>query len=138
MIQNLETTLKSGGVPQVPQFRPSTVSPASNFASVTTTQKNSNAPNSSTEKKAIPNNEVAKGKEEDKKTENAVSASEKPAQSNGVVKDPLGDARNKVQDEIIKEFAAIMATGTMRASEAAALATRRVMERHGQMSVSQS
>jgi len=137
MIQNLETTLKSGGVPQVPQFRPSTVNPASNFASITT-QKSSNSPNSSTEKKAIPNKEVAKGKEEDKKTENAGSASEKPAASNGAVKDPLGDARNKVQDEIIKEFAAIMATGTMRASEAAALATRRVMERHGQMSVSQS
>jgi len=137
MIQNLETTLKSGGVPQVPQFRPSAVSPASNFASVTT-QKSSTGPNSSTEKKTIPKKEVAKGKEEDKKTENAVSASEKPASSNGVVKDPLGDARNKVQDEIIKEFAAIMATGTMRASEAAALATRRVMERHGQMSVSQS
>lgn len=138
MIQNLETTLKSGGVPQVPQFRPTTVSPASNFASVTT-QKSSTAPNSSTEKKGIPSKEVAKGKEEDKKTENAVSASEKAAAaSNGVVKDPLGDARNKVQDEIIKEFAAIMATGTMRASEAAALATRRVMERHGQMSVSQS
>ncbi|AES79151.1 putative PPPDE putative peptidase domain-containing protein [Medicago truncatula] len=138
MIQNLETTLKSGGVPQVPQFRPTTVSPASNFASVTT-QKSSTAPNSSTEKKAIPSKEVAKGKEEDKKTENAVSASEKAAAaSNGVVKDPLGDARSKVQDEIIKEFAAIMATGTMRASEAAALATRRVMERHGQMSVSQS
>lgn len=132
MIQNLETTLKSGGVPQVPQFRPSTVSPASNFASVTT-QKSSTGPNSSTVKKAIPN------KEEAKPAENAASASsEKPAASNGVVKDPLGDARNKVQDEIIKEFAAIMATGTMRASEAAALATRRVMERHGQMSVSQS
>ncbi|XP_058755535.1 uncharacterized protein LOC131628725 [Vicia villosa] len=135
MIQNLETTLKSGGVPQVPQFRPSTVNPASNFVSANT-QKSSSGPNSSTENKVI--NQEVKGKEEVKKTENAVPASEKPAAvSNGVV-DPLGDARNKVQDEIIKEFAAIMATGTMRASEAAALATRRVMERHGQISVSQS
>ncbi|CAL5192018.1 unnamed protein product [Lathyrus oleraceus] len=135
MIQNLETTLKSGGVPQVPQFRPSTVNPATNFVSVNT-KKSSSGPNSSTENKVI--NKEVKGKEEVKKTENAVPASGKPAAvSNGVV-DPLGDARNKVQDEIIKEFAAIMATGTMRASEAAALATRRVMERHGQISVSQS
>jgi hypothetical protein len=133
MIQNLETTLKSGGVPQVPQFRPST-NPASNFASANI-QKSSVLPNSSAEK-SLTNKEPVKGKEEDKKTENAVpSSSEKP---NVAVKDPLGDARNKVQDEIIKEFAAIMATGTMRASEAAALATRRVMERHGQISVSQN
>ncbi|KAK7244497.1 hypothetical protein RIF29_39320 [Crotalaria pallida] len=40
---------------------------------------------------------------------------------NVVVGDPLGDAHGNVQDEIIKEFAAIMATGTMRASEAVAL-----------------
>ncbi|KAI3990830.1 hypothetical protein MKX01_011738 [Papaver californicum] len=45
--------------------------------------------------------------------------------------DPLGDARSKVQEEITAEFAAIMAPRTLRASEAAALATRRVMERHG-------
>ncbi|KAK2414229.1 deSI protein [Trifolium repens] len=134
MIQNLETTLKSGGVPQVPQFRPSTNLPAPNFASANI-QKSSVLPNSSAEK-SLTNKEPVKGKEEDKKTENAVSSSsEKP---NVAVKDPLGDARNKVQDEIIKEFAAIMATGTMRASEAAALATRRVMERHGQISVSQN
>lgn len=47
--------------------------------------------------------------------------------------DPLGEARSKVQEETGKEFATIMATGTLRASEAAALATRRVMERHGQL-----
>ena len=39
MIQNLETTLKAGGVPQMPQFRPSTVTSASNFASVNTKKK---------------------------------------------------------------------------------------------------
>ncbi|RZC87335.1 hypothetical protein C5167_041387 [Papaver somniferum] len=52
----------------------------------------------------------------------------KKTNSGGV---PLGDARLKVQEEITAEFAAIMASGTLRASEAAALATRRVMERHG-------
>ncbi|KAJ1281581.1 hypothetical protein BS78_04G316700 [Paspalum vaginatum] len=45
--------------------------------------------------------------------------------------DPLGGARGKVQEEVMREFAAIMASGTLRASEAAALAMRRVMERHG-------
>ncbi|KAL5069427.1 hypothetical protein RYX36_020314, partial [Vicia faba] len=69
MIQNLETTLKAGGVPQMPQFRPSTVTSASNFASVNT-QKISTGLNSSTENKVI--NKEVKGKEEVKKTENAV------------------------------------------------------------------
>ncbi|CAI8587663.1 unnamed protein product [Vicia faba] len=69
MIQNLETTLKAGGVPQMPQFRPSTVTSASNFASVNT-QKSSTGLNSSTENKVI--NKEVKGKEEVKKTENAV------------------------------------------------------------------
>lgn len=36
-----------------------------------------------------------------------------------------------MQEEIKHEFADIMAAGTARAGEAAALATRRVMERHG-------
>lgn len=45
--------------------------------------------------------------------------------------DPLREARNRAQEEIKREFAAIMATGTAQASEAAALATRRVMERYG-------
>ncbi|KAJ1429352.1 PPPDE putative peptidase domain [Sesbania bispinosa] len=135
MIQNLETTLKSGGVPQVPQFRPSTVNPPHSASA--NTQKNSSGPNSSTEKSVTSNGDT-------KKTANAASSPAKPAGEqqkatpNGVTGDPLGDARNKVQDEIIKEFAAIMATGTMRASEAAALATKRVMQRYGQIAVSQS
>uniref|UniRef100_A0ACD5ZRQ1 Uncharacterized protein n=1 Tax=Avena sativa TaxID=4498 RepID=A0ACD5ZRQ1_AVESA len=45
--------------------------------------------------------------------------------------DPLGEAKNRVQEEIKLEFAAIMATGAAQAGEAAALAMRRVMERHG-------
>ncbi|PUZ38666.1 hypothetical protein GQ55_9G214900 [Panicum hallii var. hallii] len=45
--------------------------------------------------------------------------------------DPLAEAKSRVQEEIKREFAAIMAAGTARAGEAAALATRRVMERHG-------
>nr|CAB3499413.1 unnamed protein product [Digitaria exilis] len=45
--------------------------------------------------------------------------------------DPLAEAKSRVQEEIRREFAAIMAAGTARPGEAAALATRRVMERHG-------
>ncbi|KAL5225087.1 hypothetical protein ABZP36_011726 [Zizania latifolia] len=45
--------------------------------------------------------------------------------------DPLREAKNQAQEEIKREFAAIMATGTMKAGEAAAHAVRRVMERHG-------
>ncbi|KAH1056909.1 hypothetical protein J1N35_034974 [Gossypium stocksii] len=41
--------------------------------------------------------------------------------------DPLRDARAKVQEEITLEFAAIMASGTLRANEATTLATRKVM-----------
>lgn len=52
--------------------------------------------------------------------------------------DPLGDARIKVQEEITSEFAALMANGSLRASEAAAIATRRVMEKHGTLSATPS
>ncbi|CAM0956835.1 unnamed protein product [Alopecurus aequalis] len=45
--------------------------------------------------------------------------------------DPLGKVKNQVQEQIKLEFAAIMATGATKAGEAAALAMRRVMERHG-------
>ncbi|CAM0903940.1 unnamed protein product [Alopecurus aequalis] len=45
--------------------------------------------------------------------------------------DPLGEAKNQVEEQIKLEFAAIMATGATKAGEAAALAMRRVMERHG-------
>ncbi|XP_027350419.1 uncharacterized protein LOC113861656 [Abrus precatorius] len=144
MIQNLETTLKSGGVPQVPQFRPSaTVNPSPTAAN---TQKNSTNTNSTTQKSLSREvDKEMKGKDGNSKTaEKEVSPSVRPAgepqksSPNGVTTDPLGDARNKVQDEIVKEFAAIMATGTMRASEAAALATKRVMQRYGNTAVSQS
>jgi desumoylating isopeptidase 1 len=54
------------------------------------------------------------------------------AEDKAAATDPLGSARGEVQEEVMKEFAVIMASGTtLRASEAAALAMRRVMERHG-------
>lgn len=53
------------------------------------------------------------------------------AEAATVAQDPLVVAKNQVQEEIKLEFAAIMATGATKAGEAAALAMRRVMERHG-------
>lgn len=126
MIQQLEATLRAGAVPQAPQFRPS-LGQASN-------------PNKSSEASPKSPEELSTKKEEPKK-EATQTVLEKPvppavepvkAQEDlGVPGDPLGNARKKVQDEIAREFASIMASGTLRASEAAALATRKVMQRYG-------
>lgn len=122
MIQNLETTLRAGAVPQAPQFRPSPVhsipqvSKKANGPSETASASNGNT--KSTLENTIPPAVVPAGKPLDKKP---------------IASDPLGDARSKVQEEIGKEFAAIMASGTLRASEAAALATKKVMQKYGHM-----
>ena len=50
--------------------------------------------------------------------------------------DPLGNARSVVQEEIAKEFAAIRAEGRIGPSEAAALATKNVMQKYGYMNAS--
>lgn len=128
MIQNLETTLKAGAVPQVPQFRPSTVQRSQPVTTTNVKERDG---------KVKSEEQLSKSKGP-KTAENAVSPAFKPAGEqksvvNGVVGDPLGNARSKVQEEINNEFAAIMATGSLRASEAAALATRRVMQRYGNM-----
>ncbi|KAK8650778.1 hypothetical protein V6N13_140404 [Hibiscus sabdariffa] len=117
MIQNLETTLRAGAVPQVPQFRPS-VSAQPSSASVNTSSENAkrdqqNRAEANTSEKTVP--------------------SAKPTGAQEKTADPLGDARAKVQEEISREFAAIMAAGTLRASEAAALATRKVMQKYGHL-----
>ncbi|XP_074282982.1 uncharacterized protein LOC141607523 [Silene latifolia] len=123
MIQQLESTLRAGAVPQAPQFRPSSVGqvvqPVTNI-------------NNSQNKSSEESKKIAGSKEQSSKTEDTSKTSGKdvpPAST----QDPLGSARNKVQEEIAKEFATIMASGTLRASEAAALATRRVMERYGHL-----
>ncbi|KAJ6792130.1 desumoylating isopeptidase 1 [Iris pallida] len=117
MIQNLEMTMRSGAVPQAPQFRPS----------VAVAQP------------SVPNNTAVEsdGESKDKPADAgeailpAVQPAEVEEETEAPVADPMGEARSRVQEEITTEFAAIMASGTLRASEAAALATRRVMERHG-------
>lgn len=116
MIQNLETTLRAGAVPQAPQFRQSP-----NATPPVTNQVN---------KIQASNEQKSKEKTEAKSN---VEPQEKP-----VVVDPLGDARSKVQEEIGKEFAAIMASGTFRASEAAAIATKKIMQKYGHMNAAQS
>ncbi|XP_019166134.1 PREDICTED: desumoylating isopeptidase 1-like [Ipomoea nil] len=102
MIKQLETTLRDGAVPKAPQF----VLPAEPLAFQTGVCA-----------------------DQSKKVEEAEVVMSGEQSANSV--DPLGDARSKIQGEITQEFAAIMATGTLRASEAAALATKRVMERYG-------
>ncbi|XP_051118801.1 uncharacterized protein LOC127243011 [Andrographis paniculata] len=133
MIQQLEGTLRSGAAPQAPQFSASAVSNSIHTATVTksaeskkdtksTAQSTRNAEPQQSEKSSTPPSNGAK----ENQTNNIVHT------------DPLGNARNQVQEEISKEFAAIMASGTLRASEAAALATKRVMQRHGHMNTAQS
>lgn len=128
MIQNLESTLRAGAVPQAPQFRPSLVR-----HSVPQVSKKVDTSSEIRETASASNGDLKS------KTENNVPPAVMPAtpQEKPTV-DPLGDARNKVQEEIGKEFAAMMASGTLRASEAAALATKKVMQKYGHMNTAQS
>ncbi|KAI3678720.1 hypothetical protein L6452_38023 [Arctium lappa] len=134
MIQNLETTLRAGAVPQPPQFRPSPVH------SIPEVPKKANGSSENIQK--IRPQESASASNGDAKSThaNTVPPAVVPAgkpQDQKPIADPLGDARSKVQEEIGKEFAAIMASGTFRASEAAALATKKVMQKYGHMKVAQ-
>ncbi|OVA01600.1 PPPDE putative peptidase domain [Macleaya cordata] len=132
MIQNLETTLRSGAVPQVPQFRTPSMAQSSQPMSTTTSKTTTSAKGGATNKaEGLAKAQTeSSGSDKVPQTTTAGAAEKKNAVAPG---DPLGDARTKVQEEISSEFAALMATGTLRASEAAALATRRVMERYGHM-----
>ncbi|KAL1539591.1 desumoylating isopeptidase 1-like [Salvia divinorum] len=138
MIQNLEGTLRAGAVPQAPQFRPSAVA-GSNQAAVSSKPANGRTVQLTKTKVEgdARKSETGLTKGVHEKTETKKVSS--PSGAGGAVSgDPLGDARSRVQEEISNEFAAIMATGDLRASEAAALATRRVMQRYGHMSTAQS
>lgn len=135
MIQNLETTLKAGAVPQVPQFRPPTSTPdiSKSFGSTPSTPiKKTKATDADKKQQS---EECAKESKDGKASAASDSAA---AKVDPVPGDPLGDARSKVLEEITAEFAAIMASGTLRASEAAALATKRVMQRYGSTNVAMS
>jgi hypothetical protein len=61
----------------------------------------------------------------------AATATVAAVEAKAVPLDPLAEVKSRVQEEVKLEFAAIMATGAARPSEAAALAMRRVRERYG-------
>lgn len=138
MIQNLETTLKAGAVPMAPQFHPASAVQPAPTASIPRSSSGS-SPTSTTQVVVEAKSESSRspsGKKEDDAKPLKKSTPAGPFNTNGTA-DPLGDARSKVQEEIGREFAAIMATGTLRASEAAALATKRVMQKYGHATLSQ-
>ncbi|XP_077249492.1 uncharacterized protein LOC143889178 [Tasmannia lanceolata] len=139
MIQQLEMTLRANAVPQVPQFRPTAMSKLSHPRTTVSTPNTSISSDSSSRETTPREKPIAKSDSPAMETGNNpsenLSETTQEKMVNVVARDPLGEARSKVQEEIGREFAAIMATGTLRASEAAALATRRVMERHGLMNV---
>ncbi|XP_057861168.1 uncharacterized protein LOC131069676 [Cryptomeria japonica] len=158
MIAQFESTLRYGGVPQVPHRVASSSTPtfaqqqgtldiaskandgASSEQSVGSGSVNAE---SAVESKSSTDIPPAVKPVDYKSGDSQKSAMKEPDNSNidpaksslnnskKDVIDPLGDARARVQEEITSEFARLMASGGLRASEAAALATRRVMEKHG-------
>ena len=129
MIQNLESTLRSGAVPQAPQF----TNPLATAAQPPVPKTSASGLNKSSKPVNPPDEAKAKARENGNTSQNTAKPVAGQDEKKAVADDPMGDARSKVQEEITREFAAIMATGTLRASEAAALATRRVMEKHGRL-----
>eukprot|EP00252_Welwitschia_mirabilis_P022066 TRINITY_DN5850_c0_g1_i1.p1 TRINITY_DN5850_c0_g1~~TRINITY_DN5850_c0_g1_i1.p1 ORF type:complete len:291 (-),score=56.73 TRINITY_DN5850_c0_g1_i1:276-1148(-) len=137
MINQFESILRHGGVPQVPQ----PVAPSSTTISL----QQQKPPEPGTRKALEPAASTTKRIELNTCSEIPLAAN-KPcldgsnssgdkappaAKEDSTSADPLGEARSRVQEEISREFASLMANGTLRASEAAAIATRRVMEKHG-------
>ncbi|KAF9601327.1 hypothetical protein IFM89_018755 [Coptis chinensis] len=155
MIQQLETMLRSGDVPQAPEFRPMPLTQPRPFM-FTTVNSNADKTTTMTSTTITESRETKSGSVAEvpvKSVGDSAEVSEKLSTSNdtksitkkstvgapkkkvdGVAGDPLRNVRSKIQEEIGREFAAIMASGTLRASEVVALATRKVMERYGRMS----
>ncbi|XP_066374106.1 uncharacterized protein [Miscanthus floridulus] len=144
MIQGLETSLGAGAVPQPPQFSPAPAAPVG-AATVTRPATNDVVPRSTAAAAAADKPEAAKTAGNNGSANDTTAVPLPPAaqpaaapaaaaaevSSAAPPPDPLAAAKSRVQEEIKREFAAIIAAGTARAGEAAALATRRVMERHG-------
>ncbi|XP_010940729.1 uncharacterized protein [Elaeis guineensis] len=130
MIQQLESTLRAGAVPQAPQFTPAAAMAQPSGPKIVISSPGSCANPVKLEDQMADSKGTSVTTSPEPREVPPAQQEKKPSAS-----DLLGDARSKVQEEITKEFAAIMATGTLRASEAAALATRRVMERHGRLNM---
>ncbi|XP_038887396.1 desumoylating isopeptidase 1 [Benincasa hispida] len=136
MIQNLETTLKSGAVPKAPQVRHS--QPAMTSAPISVLDSNieesaggavgqsggggSKATQSAEQNTTIELTHLS--------TELAVGAGHPKSPGKTIDESLLRDARAMIRDRIKCEFVSIMATGKYRASEAAALAAKRVMSKY--------
>lgn len=144
MIQQFETILRHGGVPQVPHAVPfqgtpnfsqiqvpsaAASSPVSTFVNV---HSQNSLPESATSRQAdVLHSASVSAAPASTGAESSGKKVASGAGSTSSVTDKLEAARARVQEEITLEFAALMAEGRLRASEAAALAARRVMERHG-------
>ncbi|KAJ8650753.1 hypothetical protein MRB53_003776 [Persea americana] len=101
MIKQLETTMRVNAVPQAPQFSPAAVG------------RSTQQVNDASEKDTPTSDAVANTTISDIHPTDTGNTPEKIPENK--VNDPLGEARSKVQEEIGKEFATIMATGTLRA-----------------------
>lgn len=138
MIQNLETALRSGAVPKVPEVR---------LRQPTTTSAPILVLDSNIEESASRDVEPSGGggskvierqSAEQNTTENSTLLAIEPVAGaeqqklpvKAIDESPLKNARAMIRDRINGEFASIMATGKFRASEAAALAARRVMSKY--------
>ncbi|KAK1353228.1 desumoylating isopeptidase 1 [Heracleum sosnowskyi] len=123
-IERLEQTMKVGAVPQAPVFKEQTLIPDNK----PTSTKVCHGPPAINKKE-----DESKSKSEENPTKS--SKARKTTKNNDVPAKAktaeIGDARCKLQEEITSEFSTIMASGTMSASEAAVLATQRVMEKFG-------
>ncbi|KAI5059296.1 hypothetical protein GOP47_0025615 [Adiantum capillus-veneris] len=135
MIQQFETILRYGGVPQVPHVAGDGASTLNQMPiSFSPTSNGTNASREpQPQKPTLTTSSEAATVLRDASTTSAapVAPNRETLSVTGPTADKLGDARARVQEEITREFAALMAEGQLRASEAAALAARRVMERHG-------
>ncbi|KAL9666555.1 hypothetical protein QQ045_000890 [Rhodiola kirilowii] len=124
-------------VPQVPQFRLATVTQSSMpTASISLNRTSASVPITSNKSVSPSANNGVKIEQSATNSTSAAAPAVKlvsQEKSSSDTKDPLGDARSKIQDEIAREFAALMASGSMSASEAASLATKKVMQKYGHL-----
>ncbi|KAH7306395.1 hypothetical protein KP509_22G009100 [Ceratopteris richardii] len=135
MIQQFETILKYGGVPQVPH---PIIAESSRAIQTPTSDSQSNRVEVTGVNQTLQGGS-ANANSQVNASASTTSGKTSAAPQSGAVKtvdnagDKLGAARARVQEEITREFASLMAEGHLRASEAAALAARRVMEKHRRM-----
>ncbi|CAK9206079.1 unnamed protein product [Sphagnum troendelagicum] len=140
MLENLESTLRVGAVPSVPRENVGQSPATPNFANIqlpsalpTPSRATTSAVTGQLSSSglfphpSIPSGIIARPPSEASAVMGLATKKSVAPPS----QDALSNARAQVQEEITREFASIMASGSLRASEAAALAARRVLQRHG-------